>query len=202
FRVIAVQIDAGGSGYTVAPTVIFSGGGGSGAVANATISTQTQNTYSVASVIVDTGGSNYNPANPPTITFNGGGGSGAAGIPVFSTMPSGTYFVDYVTVDPHGTGYTSNPAVNFTGGGGTGATAVSQVSGGTKFGIVWLLTSFAETITGARSMLQMEVASPVTGYAPGGALTLDGPSPIIDAMPNSDLFYIDGRDMPSCGDPA
>jgi hypothetical protein len=202
YPVVAVNVTAGGNGYTTAPTVMFSGGGGSGAVADANISTQTQSTYSVASVVVDMGGMGYNPAFPPTITFSGGGGSGAAGVPVFSTSPSGTSYVDYVTVDMHGSGYTSNPNVDFSGGGGTGATAVSQVSGGTKYGQVWLLTSFAETITGARSMLQMEVASPVIGYAPGGALTLDGPSPIIDAMPNSDPFHIDGRDMPSCGEPA
>jgi hypothetical protein len=169
-------------------------------VANASISTQTQTTYSVASVTVNTGGMNYNPANPPSITFSGGGGTGAAGVPVISTMPSGTQYVDYVTVDMHGTGYTSNPAVNFTGGGGSGATAVSQVSGGTKFGQVWLLTSFAETITGARSMLQMEVASPVMGYSPGGALTLDGPSPVMDSVPNSDNFVVSGYDANSCSD--
>jgi hypothetical protein len=47
-------------------------------------------------------------------------------------------------------------------------------------------------------MVQMEVASPVLGFATGGALTLDGPNPLIDAMPNSNNFVIDGRDTNSC----
>lgn len=48
-------------------------------------------------------------------------------------------------------------------------------------------------------MVQMEVASPVLGWSPGGALTLDGPNPIIDAMPNSMGFYVKGNDQRSCG---
>ena len=47
-------------------------------------------------------------------------------------------------------------------------------------------------------MLQMEVASPSHGYSPGGALTLDGPSPIMDAMPNSNFYWVDGNDQNSC----
>jgi hypothetical protein len=202
YPVISVNVTAGGTGYASAPTVSFSGGGGSGAVATANVSAETQTTYSVASVTVDTGGMDYNPANPPTITFSGGGGSGAAGVPVISTMNSGTYFVHHIDVNTNGTGYTSDPAVNITGGGGTGATAVSQVSGGTKYGKVWLLTSFAATVTGARSLLQMEVASPVMGFAPGGALTLDGPNPVMDAVPNSDNFVISGYDTNSCAEVA
>jgi hypothetical protein len=198
YPVIAVNVIAGGRGYMTPPAVIFSGGGGSGAVANATIGTVTQTTYPVASVTVNTGGMDYNPTYPPTITFSGGGGSGAAGIPVLSTMSSATFYVHHIDVNTSGSGYTSNPTVTLNGGGGSGATAVSQVSGGTKFGQVWMLTSFAQTRAGARSMLQMEVASPVMGYSPGGALTLDGPSPVMDDVPNSDNFVVDGNDQNSC----
>jgi hypothetical protein len=49
-------------------------------------------------------------------------------------------------------------------------------------------------------MVQMEVASPVLGFASGGALTLDGPNPVIDAMPNSVNFTIKGNDDNSCHD--
>src|SRR5262249_40325132 len=73
---------------------------------------------------------------------------------------------------------------------------------GVKFGQVWLLTSYAQTKSGARSMLQMEVASPVLGIGWGGALTLDGPNPVIDAMPNSSNFTVMGQDAHSCSDPA
>jgi hypothetical protein len=202
YPVVAVNVTAGGNGYSIPPTVSFSGGGGSGAVGTATVGVGTETRYPVASVTVNTGGVDYNPMYPPTIGFSGGGGSGAAGTPVITTTTSSTFYVHHVDVNTQGSGYTSDPAVTLTGGGGSGATAISQVSGGTKYGQVWLLTSFAETVTGARSMLQMEVASPIMGYAPGGALVLDGPSPIMDAVPNSDVFWVDGNDQNSCAETA
>src|SRR5207244_2278104 len=53
-----------------------------------------------------------------------------------------------------------------------------------------------------RSMLQMEVASPVLGFATGGALTLDGPNPTIGAMPHSSNLTVDGHDQNTCGQTA
>jgi hypothetical protein len=202
YPVASVVIDAGGTGYTSGPTVGFSGGGGSGAAANASISQTTTTTYSVASVTVNTGGSGYSLTTPPTVSFSGGGGSGAVATATVGSMPSGLYWVSSITVDTPGSGYTTNPTVILTGGNPTTlATATAQVSGGTKYGQVWVVTAFAQTKTGARSMLQQEVASPVMGFAPGGALTLLGPNPIIDAMPNSNQYYIKGDDKNSCMDP-
>ena len=66
----AVSVTAGGSGYTSAPTVTFTGGGGSGATATATLSGN-----AVSDVTVTDPGSGYTSA--PTVTFTGGGGSGA-----------------------------------------------------------------------------------------------------------------------------
>jgi len=51
-------------------------------------------------------------------------------------------------------------------------------------------------------MLQMEIATPVLGFGVGGALTLDGPNPAIDAMPNSDPFHISGVDGNICNQTA
>jgi len=51
-------------------------------------------------------------------------------------------------------------------------------------------------------MLQMEVATPVLGFGFGGALTLDGPNPVVDAMPNSDNFTIKGADKNLCNETA
>jgi|SaaInlLV_10m_DNA_1039704.scaffolds.fasta_scaffold06684_2 hypothetical protein len=62
----------GGSGYSTAPTVSFSGGGGSGATAVATIN----GSGVVDSVLITDPGKNYTSA--PTVSFSGGGGSGAA----------------------------------------------------------------------------------------------------------------------------
>lgn len=59
-----------GSGYTSAPTVSFSGGGGSGAAATAHIAGGKVVRYTVTNR-----GSGY--TSPPTVTVSGGGGSGA-----------------------------------------------------------------------------------------------------------------------------
>jgi hypothetical protein len=137
------------------------------------------------------------------VTLSGGGGSGATATATIATTTVTQNIVDHIDVTAGGSGYTSNPTVTITGGGGSAATAMADISGGTKYGQVWLLTSLATTRTGARSMLQMEVASPVLGFGWGGALTLDGPNPIIDAMPNSSNFYIHGADAHQyCSDPA
>ena len=62
----------GGSGYTSAPTVSFSGGGGSGATGTESVSNGL-----VTGVTITAGGSGYTSA--PGISYSGGGGSGAGG---------------------------------------------------------------------------------------------------------------------------
>jgi hypothetical protein len=68
----SVIVTTGGSGYTSAPTVAFSGGGGgTGATATATIANG-----AVTAVTITNPGSGYTAA--PTVAFSGGGGTGAA----------------------------------------------------------------------------------------------------------------------------
>lgn len=67
----AVIVTAAGSGYATAPTVGFSGGGGTGAAATATVSAG-----QITAVTVTNAGSGYTSA--PTVSFSGGGGSGGA----------------------------------------------------------------------------------------------------------------------------
>ncbi|HBS6214476.1 TPA: hypothetical protein MAL84_004382 [Klebsiella pneumoniae] len=69
-RLQSIAVTAGGSGYTTAPTVTISGGGGTGALATATISGG-----SVTKISVLYKGFGYTTA--PTVTISGGGGSGA-----------------------------------------------------------------------------------------------------------------------------
>lgn len=69
-QVTALQLVQGGTGYTSAPTVIFTGGGGSGAAATATV----QN-GAVTQLTLTAGGSGY--TSDPTVSFSGGGGTGA-----------------------------------------------------------------------------------------------------------------------------
>ena len=71
-RVTFVAVTNGGTGYTSAPTVAFSGGAGSGAAATAIIDTAGVVRY----VVMTNFGSGYTSA--PTVSFSGGAGSGAA----------------------------------------------------------------------------------------------------------------------------
>ena len=74
-----VNITNGGSGYSSAPTVSFSGGGGSGAAGTAVI----QN-GSVVGVNVTNGGSGYTTL--PNVSISGGGGTGATATVTYSQI--------------------------------------------------------------------------------------------------------------------
>lgn len=117
--VTSVEVTAPGTGFTSLPSIGFSGGGGSGAVAQAVLSPTT-----VASVTVGAGGSGY--TSVPTVTASGGGGSGATFTAVLTSM-----VITSVTVDTAGAGYTSPPTLSVTGGGGAGGmlTAVLTATG-------------------------------------------------------------------------
>ena len=70
-KVVAIYITSGGSGYTSAPLVTISGGGGSGALATAVIDSN----GAVIDIVIDAQGSGY--TSTPTVSIAGGGGSGA-----------------------------------------------------------------------------------------------------------------------------
>lgn len=114
-------ITNGGTGYTSAPTVSVTGGGGSGATVTATVTAGV-----VTALTVTNRGSGYTSA--PTISFSGGGGSGAAATGGIGPVVS-------VTVNNGGTGYNGFAYVRFAGGGGTGATGTVASSGGVITGI-------------------------------------------------------------------
>jgi hypothetical protein len=79
--VSSIVVSNGGSGYTSAPTVTLSGGGGSGATAVATNSGG-----AVTAITITNPGSGYTSA--PTVAFSGGAGSGAAAT---ATITPGVY---------------------------------------------------------------------------------------------------------------
>ena len=70
--ITGVTVTAGGSGYTSAPTVVFTGGSGTGAAATAVVSS----TGVVTGITLTSAGSGYLTA--PVISFSGGGGTGLA----------------------------------------------------------------------------------------------------------------------------
>ena len=94
-----IAVTAGGSGYTSAPAVSFSGGGGSGATATAVI-----DSGAVTAITITGGGSGYTSA--PTVTLSGGGGSGATATATFfaaqngAWSPSGTATTDSADLMP------------------------------------------------------------------------------------------------------
>lgn len=75
YALTGVKVVNGGSDYTSVPTVVVSGGGGTGATATATIAAGKVSAITVTSV-----GSGY--TTTPTITVSGGGGSGASATPI------------------------------------------------------------------------------------------------------------------------
>jgi FtsP/CotA-like multicopper oxidase with cupredoxin domain len=117
---LGVTLINGGSGYTSAPTVGFSGGGGAGALAAASI------TSVVNAVTVTNGGSGYTAA--PIVSITGGGGTGASAI---ASINPATGAVTGVTVTNPGAGYSAAAPlyVTFSGGGGTGAQASASITG-------------------------------------------------------------------------
>jgi len=74
----SISITAGGNGYTTAPSVIITDGGGNGAIATATVAggKVTGVVFTSDDVTGVKAGEGY--TSVPTITFSGGGGTGAA----------------------------------------------------------------------------------------------------------------------------
>jgi FtsP/CotA-like multicopper oxidase with cupredoxin domain len=115
---LGLVLTNGGSGYTSAPAVSITGGGGSGATGITTLAA----TGSIKSVTITNSGLGYRSA--PTVSFNGTGGSGAAAT---ATISGGK--VISVKVTSAGTNYPSNTTVSFIGGSPTSAATGSAVIG-------------------------------------------------------------------------
>ena len=111
--------------FTSAPTISFTGGGGSGATASATVgetnvtvtppqaagavATATVTGGVVTAITITSGGTGYIFA--PTISFRGESDSDAAAT---ATVTGGV--VTAITITSGGTGYTSAPTISITGG--------------------------------------------------------------------------------------
>ena len=115
-EISAISVGTPGSGYTSA-TVAITGGGGTGAQYNVTITSG-----AISAFVKVQGGSGY--TSQPTMTITGvGGTNGAAGTATIATSS-----IASVTVTNSGTGYSTAPAIGFTGGAGTGAVATATVA--------------------------------------------------------------------------
>jgi hypothetical protein len=129
-----------GAGYSAAPTVTISGGGGTGAVATATVLngrvtgftvTNAGSGYtSVPTVTLSAPtGTGYGYTAVPKITIAGAGGNAAAATGVISNG-----VLSDVTVDEKGWGFTGNATITATAI-GTGAVGTAVVSGGAVTGV-------------------------------------------------------------------
>ncbi len=149
--VTSVNLSTLGSGYTSAPTVSFTGGGGTGAAGTAVIAGG-----AVVAIHITNPGTGYSTA--PAVSLSGGGGSGATA----TSVMTGT--VSSVTFGTAGTGYISAPSVVFTGGaGGNGAAATISPTGS--------VTAFAITSGGSGYTSAPSVAVSAPG---GGGTTATG----------------------------
>jgi hypothetical protein len=132
--VTSVSVTTGGSGYTAAPSITFTGPTAGGAAASAVFS------YKVASVGMTAGGVGTGYTAAPAVSFvpAGTGGTSAAATARISTGARvlATGAVTKVTLDFNsgvgGSGYTAATTVLFTpvGTGGTGAAATATITNG------------------------------------------------------------------------
>jgi hypothetical protein len=143
--VVGATVTDGGNGYTNAPAVTITGGGGTGATARATIANG-----AVTAITLLTTGNGY--TSTPTITL--------APPPFPPRRATGTSqiingFVVGATVIDGGFGYSEPPNVLLIGGGGTGATATAIVRNGIVTGI-----NLVNSGTGYTSAPTVKIASP------------------------------------------
>jgi len=122
--IASVNVTAGGTGYTSAPTVAITGGGGSGATATAVVSGG-----AVVGVTITNKGTGY--TSVPTVAFTGGAGSGAIATAVRSVVP------DFVLPQTRTwftfQGYVSDFPFDFTGNAVVVTQAAIQRSGGSTW---------------------------------------------------------------------
>lgn len=140
-----INITSGGSGYTSVPKIVITGGGGSGATANATVTNGV-----VTAITITSGGSGY--TSDPAIAIVSGSGA------VISPTIGGGGSIISIQVQNSGSGYTAAPTVTLSAPtlpGGVTATAVASISNGNVTAI---------TITNAGS-----------GYASNPTVTVAAP---------------------------
>jgi len=158
-----------GSGYTIVPTVSFSGGGGAGATATAQI---TLTGGEITSINVDQAGSGYSEAPTVVLTGDGNGATATANI----SLTGGG--IDTITVTNGGAGYNplNLPAITFTGGGGNSAAATAIVENGEVTGTT--ITNPGVGYTEAPTILIASATAPVNNptYDPNNSFVSGGGS--------------------------
>jgi hypothetical protein len=161
---ISVSVLTGGTGYTSAPAVSFSGSGGATAVA---VMAGTR----VDSVIITNAGTGY--TGNPTVTLSGGGGTGAAATAFAYTGPlrpmsffQGRYGTVY-GVDGMGRG------IRWDGGSTSGPIGLHKPSAA---------TIVANTTSPGKRVSSIQMVSGGVGYSSAPSVVLTGGSPTRPAV--------------------
>ena len=182
-----IDVTAVGSGYSDAPAITFTGGGGSGATGTAVINSSGV----ITAITINNGGASY--TTPPTIAISGGGGSGAT---ASCTVSAGA--VNQITVVAGGTGYSTAPVITITGD-GSNAQANVIISSGTidKIRMTNIGTGYRNatvTVTGGGGSGATGVAriSPKGGHGKDAVNELGG----FYVMCNIKLDGTEGGDLP------
>lgn len=120
--VASIAVVTQGAGYTSAPTVAITGGGGTGATATAAVAGGV-----ITSFTVTAAGSAF--TSTPTVTLTGGGATTPA--TAVANLTAAAVNTTHGTL-VGGAGYINTPTVTFTSanGQGTGATATTTLTGG------------------------------------------------------------------------
>lgn len=159
--ILSIAVDDAGSGYTIAPAVTITGGGGTGATASTII----------GGVILNAtlGGDPANYSNGESITISGGSGINATGNASFSGNT-----ITSVNVTDGGSGYAIDDVLTITGDSSGTATATLTVDA--------LDTLLSDNVTSITIVLQgngYTSAPDVTIAAPSSGTTATAFDPII-----------------------
>lgn len=136
--VTSVRLVNPGSGYTTAPAIGFSGGGGASAAATAALA---NSTWGLSGLTLTGAGTGF--TSTPTVAFSGGTGTGAAGQVILSATSQTLTAINITESGSYSnqgqTGIGLHVTVTIAGGGGSGAEAVAilgEYPDGTGHGFV------------------------------------------------------------------
>ena len=185
----------GGSGYTTPPTVNFTGGGGTGATATATITNG-----QVTAVTVTAPGTGYTTV--PSVSFTGGGGSGA--VATASLVVDG---VDNVALIPVASGLnitvtagTTLPATISQVAVSVNGTSIGIATGSSPFVVNWVptasgtftisatVTDTSTVTTGASASSNTATINSVVTISAARSVTLAAPANNASFPRNSQFF--------------
>ena len=154
-----------GFGYTEAPTITFTGGGGTGVAATCSINTSGKG---VVRYIVSDGGIGFGTA--PTVTLTGGGGTGAVGLASIGiNNTQGFNEVKNIFVINPGQNYTSEPTVTISDPEtltGFGTYHFNEVVQGMRSGTQARVKNW-DFDTGILKVSNVGIGTTTTGFFPG-----------------------------------